>query len=74
MMYSVLAYTLMRAMQRRALTNTPLAKAAPNRMRLTLLKIGAAVTRNTRTIRFMMNSAYPHQALYRSVARQLTLS
>jgi hypothetical protein len=45
---SGLAYTLFEGLRRKALENTSLAKASPNTIRLTLLKIGAVVIRNTR--------------------------
>jgi hypothetical protein len=51
-----------------------LAKASPNRIRLTLLKIGAVIIRNTRRIRILMSSACPHQALLRTVAFRLNFS
>ena len=38
-----LAYTLFEGLRRKALANTALAKASPNRIRLILLKIGAAL-------------------------------
>ena len=45
---SGLAYTLIEGLRRLALSNTALATASPNRIRLTLLRIGAVVVRNTR--------------------------
>ena len=68
---SGLAYTLFEGLRRMALTGTVLAKASPNRIRLTLLKIGAVVLRNTRRIRLLMSTAYPHQSLFREVAWRL---
>ena len=61
---SGLADTLFEGLRRMALTGTVLAKASPNRIRLTLLKIGAVVLRNTRRIRLLMSTAYPHQSLF----------
>lgn len=46
---SGLAYTLFEGLRRKALENTSLAKASPNTIRLTLLKIGAVVIRNRGT-------------------------
>ena len=71
---SGLAYVLFEGLRTRALKNTSLAKASPNRIRLTLLKIGAVVIRNTRRIRFMLSSACPHQELFRTVAFRLNSS
>jgi hypothetical protein len=71
---SGLAYTLFEGLRARALKNTALAKASPNRIRLTLLKIGAVVVRNTRRIRLLMSSACPHQDLFRTVAFRLNSS
>jgi len=71
---SGLAYTLFEGLRSRALKNTALAKASPNRIRLTLLKIGAVVMRNTRRVRILMSSACPHQDLFRTVAFRLNSS
>ncbi len=45
-----------------------------NTLRLTLLKIGAVIIRNTRRIRILLSSACPHQDLFRSVALRLNTS
>lgn len=71
---SGMAYVLFEGLRRLALKNTLLAKASPQRIRLTLLKIGAVIIRNTRRIRFLMSSACPHQELYRQVALSLNSS
>jgi hypothetical protein len=71
---SGLAYTLFEGLRRRALHDTVLAKASPNRIRLTLLKIGAVIIRNTRRIRILMSSACPHQDLFQTVAWRLNSS
>jgi hypothetical protein len=68
---SGLAYTLFEGLRRRALQNTRLATASPHTLRLTLLKIGAVVIRNTRRIRLLLSSACPHQDLFRLVAQRL---
>jgi len=36
-----------------------------------MLKIGAVILRNTRRIRFLLSSAYPHQGLFFEVAARL---
>ena len=71
---SGLAYTLFEGLRQRALKNTVLEKASPNRIRLTLLKIGAVIIRNTRRIRILMSSACPHQDLFHTVAFRLNSS
>ena len=71
---SALAYTLIEGLRRLALGGTALAAASPNRIRLTLLRIGAVVLRNTRRIRLLMSSACPHQDLFRAVAARLDTS
>lgn len=71
---SGLAYTLFEGLRARALEGTPLAKASPNRIRLTLLKIGAVIIRNTRRIRILMSSACPHQELFHTAAYRLNSS
>lgn len=65
------AGTLYEGLRARALNNTALAKASPNRIRRTLLRIGAVVIRNTRRIRVLMNRACPHQDLFRAIAFRL---
>ena len=71
---SGLAYTLIEGLRRLALKNTTLAVASPNRIRLTLLKIGAVVLHNTRRIRLLLSSACVHQELFRTVAWRLDSS
>jgi len=71
---SGLAYVLFEGMRRLSLQNTALEKASPQTLRLTLLKIGAVIIRNTRRIKIMMSSAYPHQDLFRTVALRLNTS
>lgn len=71
---SGLAYSLLEGLRRLALADTDLARASPNRIRLTVLKIGAVVLRNTRRVRLLMSSAYPHQALFTRIACRLDTS
>lgn len=71
---SGLAYALFEGLRRHALQQTRLATASPNTIRLTLLKIGAVIIRNTRRIRILLSSACPHQGLFRSVALRLNSS
>lgn len=69
-----LAYTLLEAIRRLALKNTEMAKAQCRTIRLKLLKVGAVIIKNTRRIRFLLPSAYPHQQLFKHVAEQLNSS
>lgn len=71
---SGLAYTLMEALRRLALEDTELATAQPNTIRLKLFKVGAVILRNTRRIRFLLSSNYPHRALFTQVASALNSS
>lgn len=71
---SGLAYTLFEGLRRRALQHTRLATASPNTLRLTLLKIGAVIIRNTRRIRILLSSACPHQDLFRLISLRLNSS
>ena len=68
---SGLAYVLLEGIRRLALSGTIIARASPQTIRLTLLKIGAVITRNTRRIKLMMSSACPHQTLFQTVACRL---
>jgi hypothetical protein len=74
LLLSSLAYTLLEAMRRLGLQGTELARAQVSTIRLKLLKIGAVIVRNTRRVRFLLSSAYPHQDLFRRVAENLAPS
>ena len=74
LLLSSLAYTLLEAMRRLGLAGTELARAQVATIRLKLLKIGAVIVRNTRRVRFLLSSAYPHQDLFRRVAENLAPS
>jgi hypothetical protein len=71
LLLSSLAYVLLEALRRLALTNTELARAQVATIRLKLLKIGAVIVRNTRRVRFLLSSAYPYPDLFRLVAMRL---
>jgi hypothetical protein len=71
---SGLAYTLFEGLRAHALKDTALSNASPNRIRLTLLRIGAVIIRNSRRIRILLSSACPHQDLFRTVALRLNSS
>ena len=57
--------------RRLALQGTELARAYVGTIRLKLLKIGAVVIRNTRRVRLLLSSSYPHQRLFLLVAARL---
>ena len=71
LLLSSLAYMLLEAIRRLALPGTELANAYVGTLRLKLLKVGAIILRNTRRIRFLLSSAYPHQQLFFHVAARL---
>ena len=52
-------------MRRTALQGTDLARSQCRSLRLRLLRIGAMVTRNTRTVAVRLSGACPDQALFR---------
>ncbi len=66
-----LAYSLIEAIRRRALTGTDMARAQAGTIRLKLLRIGAVVIRNTRRISLHLSSACPHKALFHTAALRL---
>jgi hypothetical protein len=70
-MFSALAYTLMGRLKELALAGTELAHATTATIRVKLLKIGAAVIRNTRRIRILLASHHPLRDLYATAARAL---
>lgn len=69
-----MAYTLIEAMRRIALTGTELACAQVNTLRLKLIKVGGVVVRNTRRVKLMLSSAYPYQAVFLQVLNKLNTS
>jgi hypothetical protein len=71
LLLSSLAYMLLEAIRRLALTGTELANAYVGTLRLKLLKIGAVILCNTRRIRFLLSSTYPHRRLFLHVAAKL---
>lgn len=71
LLLSSLAYVLLDAIRRLALHGTRLARAYVGTLRLTLLKIGAVVLRNTRRVRLLMSSTCPHQHLFFLAAARL---
>jgi hypothetical protein len=68
---SSLAYSLIEAIRRLALTGTDMARAQAGTIRLKLLRIGAVVIRNTRRVSLHLSSACPHKALFHLAAARL---
>jgi len=62
--FSALAYTLVEALRRLALTGTEWAQAQVDTVRRKLFKIGAIVHVSVRRIRLQMSSAYPWKDIY----------
>jgi len=71
LMFAALAYTLMQRLREIALAGTELARASAASIRVKLLKIGAAVVRNTRRVRIMLASHHPLREIFLSAARAL---
>ncbi len=74
MLLSSMAYVLLQTIRRVGLKGTEMAHAQCQSIRLKLFKIGAVITRNTRTIRFHLSSACPYQNLFWLVAQRLAPS
>ena len=62
--FASMAYVLLAALRRMALAHTRLDKATCGTIRLTLLKIGAQVTRSVRRVRVAMASACPYADVF----------
>ena len=67
-MLAAMAYTLMQRLRQLALSNTELARATAATIRAKLLKIGAAVIRNTRRVRILFASNHPMRGLFARAA------
>lgn len=68
---AALAYTLMIHLRRMALKGTQLERACSGTIRTKLLKIGAAVVRNTRRVRLLLASSHPMKHVSLVAARAL---
>jgi hypothetical protein len=64
LLLSSVAYVLLEALRRLALSGTQLAHAQVGTIRLRLLKIGAFITRNTRRVWLWLSSSFPLQQLF----------
>ena len=71
LLLSGLAYTLIEAIRRLALTGTSLSSACCGTIRLKLLKIGAVLLKNTRRIQMFLSSAYPYQQMFYTISYRL---
>jgi hypothetical protein len=69
-----LAYTLMQVIRAVGLVGTELATAQCSTIRLKLFKVGAAIVRSVRRIRFQLSSAFPYQELFLTAALRLSPS
>lgn len=71
LLLAALAYTLMINLRRLGLKGTELERACTATIRTRLLKIGAAVLRNTRRVRLFLASHHPLKHVFLSAARAL---
>ena len=72
LLLAALAYTLMHRLRAIALAGTELERATASTIRVRLLKIGAAILRNTRRIRLMLASHHPMREVFVLAARRLS--
>lgn len=71
LLLSALAYTLIEAVRRLALTGTALAQATCQTIRLKLIKIGTVIERKLTIVRLHFSSGHPLQAVFRHAMRCL---
>jgi hypothetical protein len=71
LLLAALAYTLMQRLRALALQATELERASAATIRVRLLKIGAAIQRNTRRVRVMLASHHPLRDLFATAAMRL---
>jgi hypothetical protein len=71
LLLSSLAYILTERLRSLALAGTEFARLQAQTLRAKLLKIGAVILRNTRRVRVMLSSAFPHRAIFIAAARAL---
>jgi hypothetical protein len=74
LLLAALAYTLMVHLRRLALKGTVLERACTATIRTRLLKIGAAVLRNTRRVRLMLASSHPLREVFAAAVTRLAAS
>src|SRR5574337_1141550 len=71
LLLAALAYTLMQRLRELALKGTELERASAATIRVRLLKIGAAIVRNTRRVRVLLASHHPLRHVFLSAAQAL---
>jgi hypothetical protein len=71
LLLAALAYTLMHRLRELALKGSELERATAATIRTRLLKIGAAIVRNTRRVRVLLASHHPLRTVFLSAARAL---
>lgn len=71
LLLAALAYTLMVRLRQLALQASELERASAATIRVRLLKIGAAVLRNTRRVKVMLASHHPLRSLFATAAARL---
>jgi hypothetical protein len=71
LLLAALAYTLMINLRRLALKGTELERACTATIRTKLLKIGAAIIRNTRRVRVLLASQHPLKHVFLTAAQAL---
>jgi hypothetical protein len=69
--FSSVAYTLLQALRRLGLADTPMAEAQCDTIRLKLLKIGAQIRVTVRKIWISLAEGYPYESLFRQVYRNV---
>ena len=70
--FASMAYVLLCALRRIALTRTGFAKATCGRIRQSLLKIAAVIGISVRRIKFSMASTYPYQDVFKTAHQRLS--
>jgi hypothetical protein len=71
LLLAAMAYTLMVRLRELALKATELERASAATIRVRLLKIGAAILRNTRRVRVLLASHHPLRGVFEQAARNL---
>lgn len=71
LLLAALAYTLMQRLREMALQGTELERASAATIRVRLLKIGAAIVRNTRRVRILLASHHPLRHVYAHAAHAM---
>ena len=71
LLLAALAYTLMQRLRELALKGTELERATAATIRTRLLKIGAAIVRNTRRVRVLLATHHPLRVLFLNAAQAL---